>query len=402
MKCRRLDRLNRWVFVLLMALALILSACQPANPGTVRIYVSLPLSGPRTGASIVNGIQLAFDEIDSRIGNAPVELVILNDGDEAGQWQAEKEQANAEQAVADPLAVAYIGPYNSGAAKISIPITNRGGMLQISPSTTWPGLTKVGFAQGEPGIFFPTGRRTFFRTCPADDLQGPAAALWARDLNMHSFYVLDDGEAYGAGIAALFARRAEQIGLMNLGHQTIDKTAKDFQTVLAVVKAANPDMVYFGGTVANGAALIVQQMRAMGIQSAFMGPDAIVDTALIEEARAAAEGIYATFVGAPPDQLTSELGKKFYLEFKQQYNADPEAYAQFGYDAARVLISAMQQVERIDRASVLAYVSAGHDFNGAVGSFRFDSNGDTNETVVSGNIVQDGAFRFAKLLTLMQ
>lgn len=388
----------RWLAALLMALTTLLSACQSSGGNLVRVYASFPLRGPKIGGGIVKGIQLAFDEIDSRVNNTQIELVILDDGDESGQWQAAAEVTNTLQAVNDPIAVAYLGPMNSGAAKLSLPITNRAGMIQISPSTTWPGLTKVGFAQGEPAILYPTGKRTFYRTCTTDDVQGPAAAVWAKDLNFQSFYVLDDGEAYGAGVAALFARRAEQIGLTNLGHQTIDKTAKDFRDVLTEVKAAQPDVVYFGGTVANGAALIVQQMRTMGITAAFMGPDAIVDTTLIDVAGLAAEDTYATFVGAPPDQLTNKTGQKFYNEFKEKYNEEPEAFAALGYDAARVLIEAMTRAGRIDRASALAGIGAVQSFDGTAGQFEFDRNGDTTITLVSGNIVQGGVFKFAKVL----
>jgi branched-chain amino acid transport system substrate-binding protein len=140
-------------------------------------------------------------------------------------------------------------------------------------------------------------------------------------------------------------------------------------------------------------------MRAMGVTAAFMGPDAIVDTTLIDVAGLAAEGTYATFVGAPPDQLTNTAGQKFYNDFKQKYNEEPEAFAALGYDAARVLIEAMNQPGRIDRASVLAGVSAAQLYNGTAGQFEFDRNGDTTITLVSGNIVQGGVFKFAKVLT---
>ena len=107
---------------------------------------------------------------------------------------------------------------------------------------------------------------------------------------------------------------------------------------------------------------------------------------------------YATLVGAPPDRLTSEPGQSFYAAFKQKYNEEPEAFAQPGYDAAQVLIAAMRQSPVIDRAGVLAYVSAGTEFEGAVGTFKFDRNGDTSATLVSGSRVQNGTFQFAKLL----
>jgi len=121
----------------------------------------------------------------------------------------------------------------AGSAKVvqvyvSLPVRGPSGtksigeLLQISSSATWPGLTKPGFAQGEPGIFYPTGQRTFFRTTPTDDAQATAAALWARSLGLRTFYVLDDGEAYGAGIANLFSRYAQQIGLYESVHQTVE------------------------------------------------------------------------------------------------------------------------------------------------------------------------------------
>lgn len=381
----------------IVMLTVLLAMCLPIGSRVARVYASFPLRGPKIGGGIVKGIQLAFDDIESRVGSTQIELVILDDGDESGQWQAERELANVQQAIDDSLTVAYLGPMNSGAAKVSVPLTSRAGIVQISPGATWPGLTKPGFAQGEPAIFYPTGRRNFFRTCATDDVQGSAAADWAHDLKFRSFYVLDDGEAYGASAAALFARRAEQLGLTNAGHQTIDKTAQDFETVLAEVKQTRPDVVYFGGTVANGAALLVRQMRALGIPAAFMGPDAIADPSLIDLAGPAADGVYATWVGAPPEQLTSEPGQSFYAAFKQKYNEAPEAFAQLGYDAAQVLIAAMQS-SAIDRAGILAYISAGTTFEGTAGTFQFDHNGDTSAILVSGSRVQNGTFQFVKSL----
>jgi branched-chain amino acid transport system substrate-binding protein len=159
-----------WVLITAVLGGLLVVACQAGNAKVARVVVSLPLQGssPDTqsvGERIKQGIQLAFDEVGpAQVGGPQLDLVILDDGDEAGQWQPDKEADNAQQAVgeksarADETALAYLGPYHSGAAKVSIPILNRAGLLQISSSATWPGLTKPGFAQSEPGIFYPTGQ----------------------------------------------------------------------------------------------------------------------------------------------------------------------------------------------------------------------------------------------------
>ncbi len=389
-----------WIGMMILILAIMLSACQSKANEVLRVYASFPLRGPKIGPSVAQGVQLAFDEINNQIGNKRLEVIVLDDGDANGQWNPDVEERNARQAVQDPLAVAYVGPLNSGAAKVSLPITNRGGLLQISPTTTWPGLTRPGYAQGEPGIFYPTGVRSFFRTTPTDDVQSLAAALWARSLKFNSFYILDDGEAYGAGVASLFAHAAENAGLKNLGHQTIDKTAQDYSAVLAKVQAANPDLVYFGGTVANGAGRLVKQMRALDMTAAFMGADAIVDTTLIDEAGPAAEGVYATFVGIPPDQLTSEQGRNFYKSYQARYGQAPEAFSQSGYDAGRAVIEAIRQAGTADRASVLAALRAIPSFAGTSGNYAFGPTGDTSLRQVSGNVVRNGAFQFVDVLTV--
>src|SRR5262249_5520888 len=141
----------------------------------------------------------------------------------AGNWTAETEAANAERAARHPDVMVYIGTYNSGAAKIAMPILNRAGLLMISPANTWPGLTKPGKGDpGEPDIYRPTGKVNYTRVVPTDDLQGPLGAEWARSLGVKRVFILDDNEVYGRGIAQLFKERCQEIGIVVLGHESID------------------------------------------------------------------------------------------------------------------------------------------------------------------------------------
>lgn len=398
---------RRWLPLAALLATLLLGACGGGGQRTARVYVSLPLQGPSPnitsmGESIKRGIELAFEEVGNQAGNTQIELEVLDDGNAVGQWQPALESGNAQTAAADDSAVAYIGPYNSGAAMVSMPILNDAGLLQISPSATWPGLTKPGFAQGEPGVFYPTGKRTFFRPVPTDEQQGPAAASWAHSLSLRTFYVLDDGEAYGAGIASLFSNYAQQIGMFEVGRQTIDKTAADYRSVLEAVKQADPDLVYFGGTVANGAPRLLQQMREMGIAAKVMGADALVDQSLIDMAGAAADGTYATFIGLPPDQLTTTIGKKFYEAYKARYGEEPGVFSQYGYDAGRAVIAALGRAPTADRAGVLAGLQAVPSLDGTMDTYVFDRAGDTSLRWISGMVVKNGAFKFVQRLNVPQ
>ena len=97
------------------------------------------------------------------------------------------------------------------------------------------------------------------------------------------------------------------------------------------IKALNPDMIYFGGTTQSNTGQIIKDMRNVGMAAdavKFMGPDGIKDQALIDAAGKDAQGMYATFGGLPPQELTG-VGAKWYESYKAKYNAERKlcAYA---------------------------------------------------------------------------
>src|SRR5262249_47711867 len=119
-----------------------------ASTSVIRIYSSLPLtgSGRSLSESMVNAMRMAVEDFTqgtNRLASFTIEYVPQDDAiPMKGQWDADQEKANATKAVNDPDGLLYLGTYNSGAAKVSIPILNAGGMAMVSPSNTYPGLTK--------------------------------------------------------------------------------------------------------------------------------------------------------------------------------------------------------------------------------------------------------------------
>src|SRR4051812_41814716 len=116
---------------LLPVLACLLIAATAA-PGadTVKLVSSLPHTGSAGGQanSIVNGIRLAIDEAGGEVAGFKIEHVQYDDASpERGQWDPSVEAANAEKAIADGDVMAYIGTFNSGAAKIAMPKLNAAG-----------------------------------------------------------------------------------------------------------------------------------------------------------------------------------------------------------------------------------------------------------------------------------
>ncbi|HEX7897738.1 MAG TPA: branched-chain amino acid ABC transporter substrate-binding protein [Planctomycetota bacterium] len=390
--------------VVLAALALGYPLATFAQDGQIiKIVSSLPRTGSAKGQTdtIVNGIVMALEEAGWKSGAFTIKYEDLDDATAAaGQWTAEKESANASQAVKDPDVMVYIGTYNSGAAKISMPELNRAGMLMVSPANTWPGLTKPGKGDaGEPEKYRPSGKINFTRVVPADDMQGPAGADWAKKLGLQKVFILDDREVYGKGIADLFHARAEEIGLKILGHEGIDAQSQEFKALMTKVKAAAPQLVYFGGTTQTKAGQLVKDMLAVGLDAKFMAPDGCFEDAFILSAGAENVNNRAllTFGGLPADQLQGK-GKVFVENYKKKYGKEPEAYAAYGYECGKVALEAIRRAGKKDREAVRVAGTTLKAFDGVLGKWSFDKNGDTTLRTMSGNTVKDGKFAFVTVL----
>jgi branched-chain amino acid transport system substrate-binding protein len=379
------------------------SAPAGGSPNLIRIVSSLPRTGSarQQTDTIVNGIRMAIEEAGGKAGQFQIEYLDLDDATaSAGQWTAEAETANAEQAVKDPDVMAYIGTYNSGAAKISMPILNRAELLMVSPANTWPGLTKPGTGDpSEPDVYRPSGKLNYVRVVPADDLQGSLAAEWAKDMNLMKVYILDDNEVYGRGIANLFEERAVEIGLNVLGHESIDAKAQEFKSLMVKIKALEPDLIYFGGTTQSKGGQIAKDMVAAGLTAKLMVPDGCVEQAFITSAGAENinERCFFTFGGLPPDKLEG-AGKEFVTKYEAKYQGKPEAYAIYGYECARVVLEAIRLAGKKDRSAITQAALSIKDFDGALGKLTFDENGDTSIKVLSGQTVKDGQFTFVRVL----
>ena len=378
----------------------------PGDPNTVKIISMLPMTGSALGQSqtMVNGIQQALAETDSKAcdGKIQIQYEVYDDATAAaGKWDPAQVTSNSNKAVADGSVVAVIGHFNSGAAKLSIPVLNQANIVMISPANTYPGLTKPGKGEAkEPNVYYPAGTRNFSRVVPADDLQGAVAGNWAKSLGVQKVYILDDQELYGKGIADVFEATAKKVGIQVLGREGIDVKASDYKALMNKIKALNPDLIYFGGTTQNNAGQIIKDMRNVGMTPdavKFMGPDGIKEQALIDAAGKDAEAVYATFGGLPPQGLTG-AGAKWYESYKAKYNAEPEAYTAYAYEAAKVAIGAINKVCKNDRGAIREAVMATKDFNGVLGTWSFDPNGDTSLTTMSGNVVKGGKWEFVSAL----
>jgi branched-chain amino acid transport system substrate-binding protein len=336
---------------------------------------------------------MRLEDVGHRVCGVVVVYEDLDGGsEERGSWDAAREEANARYAAAQPDVVAYIGTLDTDAAPYSIPITNAAGpLLQISPCNTYPGLTKP-FEPGEPDRHYPTGRRNYLHTALSDDLQGVFAAQWAAELGVQRAFVLHDTEPCGRGVALPFADACRQLGV-DIVEPPVGIVPKqtEYEALARTIGSSGADLVFYGGIIQNGAGPLWRDIRAATPGITMMGPDTLFEHAFIRDAGASAEGTLVTFGSVPPELLEGR-GCAFYERYVARFGEEPECYAASAYDTTGVILRAIERVGRADRAAITQAAFATRDFDGVLGRWSFDENGDIDLRRGTRLTVRNGDF----------
>jgi branched-chain amino acid transport system substrate-binding protein len=359
-----------------------------ASGNTVDIYSSLPMQGSSNVQTIpmVNGMKLALAEAGNKAGKFTVNFTALDDSTAAaGKWDPSQTAANARKVAGDPKAVYYIGEFNSGASEISIPILNQAGVPQVSPANTYVGLTTdlPGSAPGEPGKYYPTGKRTYLRIVPIDSIQAAADLLAMKQAGCGKVAIANDKEAYGAGLAQLIELEKAEYGVNVVSNTGIDPTASNFRTYAQTIKSEGADCFFFSGIVSNGGVQIVKDVNAALPTAKIFGPDGVCTSAWTQASQG---GVPASIdplmecTVATQDLAAYPGGKAFLTAYKAKYGtADPDPYAIYGFEAMKLGLDTIASLgaNGDNKADVLKALFAIKDRQSVIGTYGFDANGDT-------------------------
>jgi branched-chain amino acid transport system substrate-binding protein len=354
-------------------------------PGRWTIGVDLPLTGPLGDEfvlAIADAVNLAVDEANAA-GDLAIDLQVdardhgAPDPDAVDLDQA---MANINALVADPRVIAVVGPVDSGTARKQIPITNTAGLLQCSPSTTDPGLTKPRDGALDLRAAAPD-RINFVRTAPADDIQGKAAASFLfNDLGVRHLLVIDDTAFAGWSPAGSTSVAFEKVG-GRVTRRSLNPGAA-VETVLEPLTSStdSPTGAFYGGFEADRAAEIRKAMTASRHADVpFVAWDWIgVDPAFISKVGPGAVGSYVTHAAFAPPRST------FVDRYRAAYGREPGEYASAAYACMEVILAALREVARtgaspdtLREAVRASTVDPSHRYETVLGTIGFDANGDS-------------------------
>ena len=351
-------------FKLSLITALTLASGLVSAQQVVKIGHVGPLSGAiaHLGKDNENGARLAIEELNAKgvkIGGKAVKFELVAEDDAADP----KQGTAAAQKLVDSKVNGVIGHLNSGTTIPASKIYSDAGIPQISPSATNPKYTRNGF-------------KTAFRVV-ADDvhLGGTLGRYAVNTLKGKSIAVIDDGTAYGQGVADEFKKAAIAAGGKVVGHEFTTDKASDFMAILTTLKAKNPDVVFFGGMDAVGGPML-RQMKSLGINAKFMGGDGICTTELVKLAGdAMADGQVVCAEAGGVDGNLKKGMDDFGVRYKKRFNDDVKLYAPYVYDAVNTMVDAMVRAGSADPAKYLPALAQAN-YKGITGTIAFDQKGD--------------------------
>ena len=342
----------------------------PAAPADDAVTVKIGHAGPLTGGIAhlgkdnENGARLAVEEANAKkmkIGGKTVRFEFMGEDDQADA----KLGPTIAQKFADAKVAGVVGHLNSGVTIPASAVYNQANIPMISGSATNPKLTEQGF-------------KNIFRIVGRDDQQGPAIAQYLASVKAKKVAIVDDATAYGEGLANEVEKTLKSSGVQVVAREKTNDKATDFKAILTKMKGRGPDAVFYGGMDATGGPML-KQARELGINAVFsFGDGACTDTMKQLAGDAASEGLICSQAGLP----VVAASKTFLDAYKAKYNTDPIIYAPFTYDAANMLIAAMQKADSTDPAKYLPELQK-ISYKGATGTIEFDEKGDRKNAEIT-------------------
>ena len=354
-----------------VAVMLLLLGCSQQDDKVIKIGAAGPMTGDQSkmGIDLKNGVELAVAEWNDKGGVLGKKIVVM-----AGDDQADPKQAvSIANKFVNQKVNGVVGHWNSNCSISASSNYNAAGIVAISPASTNPRLTQQGF-------------KNIFRVCGTDDQQGGVAADFTlKRLKPKRVGVIHDKTTYGQGLADYFKKSIEgktEVVFYD-GIQTRDP---DYKAILTALKQKNPDVYFFGGVYPE-AGRLVRQAKEVGLNIPMITGDGVYDPTFISIAGKSAEGTYVTF-GRDPSGLPTS--KSFNQTYTAKYGA-PGPYSIYAYDAANIILTAMQQSGTTDGNKMAQYISS-NTFHGAFGDVSFDKNGDVTKAPYVMWQVKDGKF----------
>jgi branched-chain amino acid transport system substrate-binding protein len=323
---------------------------------------------------------------------------------ETGAPSPEKCARNARAFADNPSVIGVVGPLTSFCAAHMLAILNSapgGPLANVAGGNTYVGLTRsgAGTQKGEPERYHPTGRRSYARLAPTDDVQGAANALVMKRDGVARAFTVEDGGPYGRGLAAAFRKSAGRLGIDIVGTARWSAKAPNYRALAERIRATRAEAVFVAGDIAsNGPKLIADLAAGLGPGVRLAAGDSFnLPAEIVEAAGADAEGLRIS-IAVLPNRILPPNGRRFAAEFEKRFSQKPCCFSVHDAQGTQLLLDAIARSDGT-RRQVVQNLMHSRVRGGLIGDFAIDANGDTTLTTMAIYRIKDGKLRFERAIS---
>ncbi len=368
--------------------SLVLSACAPAGPDTIKIGINAPLTGdiPKVGEGTKFAAEMWLESIGGELevgGKTYTVELVIEDNESKGESAA---AVNTKLITQDEVLV-IVGPQSSKQAVPAGGVANDLETPMISPWSTNPATT--------------LDRPWVFRTPFLDPFQGPVVANFvSEEFGFTKAGVLYDiASDYPKGLAEFFQSAWENLHGAGsvVAFESFTTGDADFSAQLTKIQEAGAEFI-FSPQYYNEVALIVQQAHELGFNNPIVGSDSWGSA---ETVNLCGEDCYGLFFSTHyAAEGATGATKAFIDEYNAKYGYVPDDVGALTWDSMNIVKKAIQDCGEItgdiavDRACVRDALAAIEEFPGITGNMTFTEEGDPIKCAVIVRISEEGKFTF--------
>lgn len=318
----------------------------------------LPLTGEgaKYGQSAKNSIEMVFSKLNDDGGIKGKKINVIF---EDSKGDASTGVSAAQKLISVSQVPAIIGGLFSSVTLAIAPIVERNHVVLLSPTSSAPSITNAG--------------DYVFRNCASDVFEGKIMAdMCIRKFHFNNIAILYINNDYGVGISEVFKKELSSLGGKVTIEESFPQQATDFRTIISKLRGKKYDAIYLIGYKELGP--LLKQMYELGIKTQFLSTVMFEDPEILKIAGKAANGvIYSARAYDPNSDIP--VVQEFVNSYKKKYGTEPDIFAAYSYDAARIIILAMQQ-GGFNSEGIKESLYKIKDFPGVTGTTSFDKNGD--------------------------
>lgn len=344
--------------MLLLAMPIIGSA----DSETIRIGGLAPLTGNVAvyGVATQRGVDLYVEQINAAGGvlGKQVEMVWYDEKGDAA------EAVNAYNRLVGDV-VALIGDVTSKPTIAVAELAALDNMPMISATATAYDVTTPG--------------ENIFRACFLDPYQGNTMAVYAAQKlgKKNAAVIYNIADDYSTGLAESFKSKFEELGGTVVAYEAYGASDIDFKSQLTNIASKNPDVIFMPDYY-NIVAMIAKQAREAGLDMTFLGADGWDGLLTVVDDPSILDGCY--FCNHYSTDDPDENVQNFLASYTEKYNETPVSFSALGYDAAKILFTAIENAGSTDAQAIVDAMAA-TDIDGVTGHITYDEHRDPQKDV---------------------